>query len=363
MGSIDNRLAALAGSHVFLTGGAGLIGRQVRAQLLEAGASVSVLDNLSAADRDTYALCGVNLDSPDLAVGSVHDTRLVAEHIARADYVVHAAAHSTVAGCLADPDTAFASNIAGTETVLRAAARSPRLKRLVFLSSAQVYGHGSASRTHEQVFTEDAPAQPLNLYASAKLWGEAQTRFLLNHAGVDYTVLRPFSVYGPGQIPKPKAFNWAIAQLSMYAAIGDPLPLNHGGRQVRDFLHVTDAATGILHALTAPAASRQTLNLGAGRTTSIRQVAEMIQGHFPHAKITDGASSAQDPLGGRADITAMAEALGWEPKMTVADGIADFVTWLHDTPAAIPGWLREEGGAQRLAAWRAVDDTARAARS
>ncbi|MEU1621474.1 NAD(P)-dependent oxidoreductase [Streptomyces sp. NPDC005722] len=354
---------ALTGRRVLLTGGAGLIGRQVHAQLQAAGATVTVLDNLNASDRATYALCGVHPDAPGLAVGSVHDAPLVRSLVADSDYVIHAAAHSTVAGCLADPDTAFAANVAGTETVLRAVADSGHLTRLVFLSSAQVYGHGTGSHTHEQVFTEGSPLRPLNLYASAKLWGEHQTRFLLSHAGVDYTILRPFSVYGRGQIPKPNAFNWAIAQLSMYAAIGDPLPLNHGGRQIRDFLHVNDAATGILHALTAQEASGQTLNLGTAHTTSIAQVAEMIRSHYPHARITEGARSAQDPLGGRADTTRMTAALDWQPRITVNDGISDYVRWLRDTPNAIPGWLREEGSQQRLAAWNAVDTAAKGVRS
>ncbi|MEU6040665.1 NAD-dependent epimerase/dehydratase family protein [Actinomadura sp. NPDC047616] len=133
-------------------------------------------------------------------------------------------------------------------------------------SPAQVYGHGTGDRDREQVFTEDAPVRPLNPYAAAKLSAEHQTRFLLDAAGVDYTVLRPFSVYGEGQIPKQGALSWAIAQLSMYATIGDPLPLNHGGRQIRDFLHATDAATGIVRALVAPAACRQPSISAPGRS-------------------------------------------------------------------------------------------------
>ncbi len=339
----------LGGATVLITGGAGLIGCQVRDHLQRAGAKVTVLDNLSAYDSATQAVLGVDPGDSHLVVGDICDEDLVRDLVAGSDYVIHAAAHSTVAGCTSDPATAFRSNIAGTQTVLRAVASTGTVRRLVFISSAQVYGHGTAGNDKIQVFTEDQPAGPLNPYASAKAWGELQTRFLLGPTGAGFTVLRPFSVYGERQIPKPGAYSWVIAQFAMYATIGDPLPLNNGGAQVRDFLHVTDAAAGICRALTAGGASGETLNLGTGRTTSVRQVAELIQAHFPGTRLLDAPRPAQDPLGGRADTTRMAGALRWEPQITVAEGIARYVAWLRGLPEAIPDWLRTEG--DRVASW------------
>jgi nucleoside-diphosphate-sugar epimerase len=233
--------------------------------------------------------------------------------------------------------------------VLRAAAGTGTLRRLAFISSAQVYGHGTGGVGQIQVFAEDQPARPLNPYASAKAWAELQTRFQLGAARAGFTVLRPFSVYGEQQIPKPGAYSWVIAQFAMYAMIGDPLPLNNRGTQVRDFLHVSDAAAGICRALTADGAEGKTLNLGTGRTTSVRQVAELVRAYFPGTRLVDAPRPAHDPLGGRADTSRMIAALGWEPQVTVADGVARYVSWLRAYPAAIPGWLRTEG--DRVAAW------------
>lgn len=351
---MDHWLTALKGSRVLVTGGAGLIGSALRRTLETAEVSVTVLDNLSGYDRATLALLGVDERDPSLQVGDVCDEDLVRVMVDESDYVIHAAAYSTVAGCTRDPETAFHSNIAGTETVLRAVARARNVHRFALISSAQVYGHGTAGSDAVQNFSEDQPFSPLNVYASAKVWGEWQTRFLLESARVDHVVLRPFSVYGEGQIPKPGAYSWVIAQFAMYAMIGQSLPLNNGGRQVRDFLHVEDAATAICRALAAETASGKTINLGTGRITSVRRVAELVRAHFPNAQFQDAPRPAQDPLGGCADITRMTEVLGWEPQITVETGITRYVEWLRAVPAAIPEWLRGEN--DRIASWN-VDAT------
>jgi len=343
----------LHGARVLITGGAGFIGTALRRTLQAAGATLLLLDDLSAYEPATLALLGTGRDDPQLTTGSVADETLVRRMVASADFVVHAAAHSTVGGCAADPATAFRSNMAGTDTVVRAVADTPSVRRFVLLSTAQVYGNGNPALPADQlrVFAEDQPVRPMNLYASAKVWAEFHTTQLLTPAGRDFTVLRPFSVYGPGQVPKPAAPSWVIAQYSMYAALGQQLLLNNGGRQVRDFLFLDDAAHAIALALLAPGASGRVLNLGTGTSTSVRQVAETVSGHFPGTELVHAPRPAQDPLGGRAETDAMAAALGWTPTVTVAEGIARYVDWLRTTPLAIPSWLRAETSESRLAAW------------
>ncbi|WP_199536963.1 NAD-dependent epimerase/dehydratase family protein [Spongiactinospora gelatinilytica] len=198
-----NHLTTLADARLLITGGAGLIGAALASQARSLGAQVIVLDDLSAYDADTYAILGTTRGTPGLTVGDINDRPLIERLTGGSDFVIHAAAYSTVAGCVRNPDAAFAANVAGTYEVLRAAAHARNVQRLVYISSAQVYGHGVAGPDEVQVFTEDQPTNPLNPYAGAKLWGETHTRHLLEAAGVDYTIVRPFSVYGERQIPKP----------------------------------------------------------------------------------------------------------------------------------------------------------------
>ncbi|MEV7189790.1 NAD-dependent epimerase/dehydratase family protein [Kitasatospora sp. NPDC093102] len=345
----------LHGARVLVTGGAGFIGTAVRDALRRAGARPVLLDNLSAYEPATVALLGTGRHDPDLVFGDASDNDLVRHLVHDADFVVHAAAHSTVQGCLADPDTAFRSNLAATDTLVRAVADSPSIRRLILLSTAQVYGHGDpdTDTTRPRLFTETQPYQPLNPYASAKLWAELHTRQLLTAAGRDFTLLRPFSVYGPGQVPKPGAASWVVAQFTMYAALGQELLLNGGGRQVRDFVFRDDAADAIVRALTAPGAAGRTLNLGTGVQTSVSEVAEHVLAHFPGTTVRTAPPAAGDPLGGRADTALMHRVLDWAPAVTVTEGIARYVDWVRSTPAAIPPWMRAETSDGRLAAWTA----------
>lgn len=349
---MTNTLADLKGARVLITGGAGLIGAAIARRLQSAGAIPTMLDNLSGYDASTYSTLGITPTTPGLVVGDINDQSLLRRLVGDSDFVIHAAAYSTVAGCTRDPDAAFHANIAGTHHLLQAAASSKNVRRLVFISSAQVYGHGTEGLDQVQTFTEDQPMSPLNPYATAKLWGEYQTRHLLEAAGVDYAVVRPFSVYGERQIPKPGAWSWVVAQFCMYASLRQPLPLNNSGRQVRDFVHVSDAAQAICLALTAPAASGATFNIGTGRTTSVRQVAELVRGHLPGTEIKAAPRPLHDPLGGRADITRMTRTLDWQPTITVAEGVARYLTWLNATPNAIPDWL--PGEHDRVANWNST---------
>ncbi|MGW5689221.1 NAD-dependent epimerase/dehydratase family protein [Nonomuraea sp. NPDC003754] len=131
-----SHLPALSDTRVLITGGAGLIGAAIAAQLRARGASVTVLDDLSGYDPETYAVLGLTRDAPGLIVGDINDQPLIDRLCRGSDFIIHAAAYSTVAGCLRDPDAAFAANIAGTHHVLQAAATSGTVQRLVFLSSA-----------------------------------------------------------------------------------------------------------------------------------------------------------------------------------------------------------------------------------
>ncbi|MFJ2629242.1 NAD-dependent epimerase/dehydratase family protein [Streptomyces sp. NPDC087532] len=346
----------LTGARVLITGGAGFIGTALRTALTGAGARPALLDNLSAYGPTTLTLLDTGSNDPDLTVGDIGNEPLVRRLVADADYVVHAAAHSSVHGCTTDPQTAVRSNLAGTDIVVRAVAGARNVRRFVLLSTAQVYGHGvpHTPRTeHAGVFTEDQPLDPLNIYANSKLWAEGHTRQLLGMAERDFTVLRPFSVYGPGQVPKPGAASWVVAQFTMYAALGQQLLLNNGGRQVRDFIFRDDVADAIVRSLTAPAASGQTLNLGTGAQTSVREVAEHIRRHFPEAEIVDAPRVAQDPLGSCADTTRMRSVLNWSPSVRVEDGVDRYVQWVRTAPNAIPDWMRAETSTSRVIAWRA----------
>ncbi|MFJ3841298.1 NAD-dependent epimerase/dehydratase family protein [Streptomyces sp. NPDC090054] len=172
--------------------------------------------------------------------------------------------------------------------------------------------------------------------------GEAQTAVILDKANVSHTSVRYFSVYGEPQTVKEGSHSWVVAWMAMRAKLGLPLHLNGAGRQVRDFVHVEDIAAATIHAMLAPGADRQTLNVGTGRATPIADVARLIRNHYPDAEFQDRPLPEGDPLGGTADTSRMTAALDWKPTITVAEGVARYVAWLDNTPGALPDFLRRE---------------------
>ncbi|MFC7220373.1 NAD-dependent epimerase/dehydratase family protein [Streptomyces polyrhachis] len=332
-------LHRLAGSTVLVTGAGGLIGSRVTARLRELGARPISVCKLDAYPPEVYRRrVGIDPDDPDFVVGDIAEPSLVRHAMRGCDYVIHAAA------CTRAPVAAIDANVSGTQHVLDAAARSGSVRRLVFVSSASVYGNGTSGPAPTR-FTEDAAVHPVSVYGTSKVWGEYQTAAVLGAADVSYAVVRYFSVYGEPQVVKEGSHSWVVAWFAMRAALGLPLHLNGGGAQIRDFVHVDDIATGTLHALAAPGAHRQTVNIGTGVATTIRQVAELVARYHSGCDLVETPMPPGDPEGGYASLTHMIKTLGWRPGITAPEGVARYVRWLTRTPDAIPAWLRHEAAA------------------
>ncbi|MFJ7909174.1 NAD-dependent epimerase/dehydratase family protein [Kitasatospora sp. NPDC096204] len=189
----DPRLRELTGASVLVTGGGGLVGSRIVAQLAACGAVPIVLDRFDAYPQPVRDLFRVDRHGARVVLGDVRERATVKWLTGRADYVIHAAAYADVAACTRRPDTAFAANAHGTQTVLDAVVASP-VKRLVFVSSAAVYGDGTPAGDGVVRFSEDRPLNPISVYANTKLWGERQVRLMLGGSGTACSIVRYFSV-------------------------------------------------------------------------------------------------------------------------------------------------------------------------
>lgn len=351
-------LDRLKGATVLVTGGAGLIGSRICAQLRALGARPLAVCTLDAYPPHIYRdLFGIDAAGEDVIEGDVRDAALMARTVARCDYVIHAAALADVAACTRSPRTAIDTNITGTQVVLDAVAATERVRRLVYVSSASVYGDGNPEETHrpdlltmrqllESVygriatqFQESAPLRPVSVYANSKAWGERQTALTLGGVGTSYTVVRYFSVYGDPQTIKPGSHSWVVAWFAARAQAGMPLHLNGGGHQVRDLVHVDDVAEATLQALVSPQAHTQILNIGTGKATRVRDVADLVSAHYPGARLVETPMPPGDPMGGYASTRRMQTMLGWSPTIALPDGVARYVEWLRTHPAAVPDWM------------------------
>ncbi|MFH9138242.1 NAD-dependent epimerase/dehydratase family protein [Streptomyces sp. NPDC017524] len=342
--TVRSRLDKLRDARVVVTGGGGLVGSRLTRLLHGAGAAVTVLDRMDAYPESGHETFGVARGGARLVVGDVRDADTVGRLLREADFVVHAAAYADVAACTRRPDIAFRANVEGTQVVLEQVARHP-VRRLVMVSSASVYGDGVPSAGGPQVFHEDQPLHPVSVYANSKLWAEHQTRLMLGaSSGSEYAVVRYFSVYGEPQIPKPGSHSWMVPWLSLQARLGRPMRLNGGGDQVRDLIHVDDVAEATALALIEERMAEQTVNVGTGRPTSVREVADLIAPYFPGARQIVTPRPDGDPLGGYASTERSRELLRWQAGVEVREGVDRYVRWLLATPEAMPRWLADAAG-------------------
>jgi UDP-glucose 4-epimerase len=300
---------------VFFTGGAGFIGMHVIPMLLERGYNVRLFDNMFRGDRDKVAELTstgrVELIDQDVRYGgAVHQAMKGCES------VIHFAAVS-INKSQADPYESIDINMVGNHNVFAAAA-DHGVRRLVFASSASVYGDPRKIPMHE-----DDPLHPLTPYCISKRAGEDLLDFYQRRSGLSWIALRFFNVYGEGQ--KTTAYytsviNHFVARLKN----GQPPVIDGKGEQSMDFIHVHDIARATVLALEAER-DNLPVNVGTGIDTSIATLARILIDAV--GADVEPQFNPRDVLVARraADTARAREVLGFEPTITVEEGMTNLV--------------------------------------
>jgi nucleoside-diphosphate-sugar epimerase len=242
-----------------VTGAGGFIGPALVQTLLERGASVRALVGPSLGTA--RVLAGPRLEN---AAGDVGDQSLLAELVHGTDLAVHLAGPASVARSFEQPADYVRVHVQGTLNVLEDC-RKAGVRRLVYLSSAEVYG-----RSLSPQIAENHAVAPRSPYAAAKASAELFVRMAAETHGTGAIILRPFSVYGPGA-----AADSLIPTIVRQARSGSEVVL-HDLRPVRDYCHVTDLADAVVRSSTAALSGVQTFNVGTGRGLSVAEVARII---------------------------------------------------------------------------------------
>ncbi|PZP13152.1 MAG: epimerase [Brachybacterium faecium] len=292
--------------HLLITGGSGFIGQHTVDVALAAGFRVTVLD------RRRSSQAGIRYIQ-----GSVMDQDLVRELVAETDCVVHLAAIADVSECERNPEESYTVNVEGSTNVLRAAKQAGG-RRVVIASSASVYGGAGP-------FHETAPKKPDSTYARTK-WAMEQ---FARAGDSNVCILRYFSVYGQGQLPKPDSFSWPVATFCVRALQGEPLLVHGEGLQTRDFVNVKDVAAATIAGCLSEATG--VMNIGTGVGTSILDLARLVQTSVPGTQISVGAPRPEhDPWGGAGVIERARELLCWTPKVDLMSGLESYIGWLRE---------------------------------
>jgi UDP-glucose 4-epimerase len=324
---------------VLVTGGAGYIGSHTVLALRDAGEAVVVLDDLSTGFRSAVPA------DIRLVVGDVGDatllTRTIADH--GVEEIVHFAAKLLVPESVTDPLGYYLANTVKTRALF-AAAVSAGVKRIVFSSTAAVYGMPA-----ENPVSEDAPTEPISPYGSSKLMSEWMLRDIAASHGVRYVALRYFNVAGADPALRSGQSSRVATHLIKVASqvvlgkrrhldvFGADYPTPDGSC-IRDYIHVTDLAdahVGALHHLRR-GGNNLVLNCGYGRGYSVLEVAEAVKRVAgADFAVVMGPRRPGDPPTLVARANRIRRELGWQPRYDdLATIVEHALAWERTLPLA-----------------------------
>ena len=319
----------MEGKRVLITGGAGFIGSNLAHHLSE-GNEVIVMDDLSTGKM-------ANLDG---FKGKFieQDIRELDELPKGIDYVFHLAAYISVPGSVLEPEKNDDINISGTEKVL-AASRNADVEKLVFASSAAVYGDVPEK---DLPVHEDRGLRPASPYAGSKMTAEDYCLAYNDMFGLRATVLRMFNVYGPRQDPNSQYA--AVVPAFIKRVMKGERPIIYGdGGQTRDFIHVGDVARAFELAAGSRAADGQVMNIASGKGTSIKALAhEVARAAGKKMEPVFKAPRPGDVMHSVASVAKAKKILGWIAKIPLSEGLGTVLEYLGN------GRVKRSGGKRRL---------------
>ena len=311
-------LQVLAGSNgarrILVVGGAGYIGSVLCGRLLAEGYRVRVLDPLLYGDESLRAF--THQPNFELLRGESRDVAAIVASMRDVDAVVHLGEIVGDPACALDEAATLEINHFGTRQVAQVA-KGFGVSQFIYASSCSVYG------ASDEVLTEDAPLNPISLYARAKIAAE-RSLLELQTAAFRPVIFRFGTVYGLSRRPR---FDLVVNVLAAGAASDGRIRID-GGDQWRPFVHVVDVARSISIALRTPAEAigGELFNVGSdAQNHTIGQIGEMVCQRVPTTSVRYSASSG-DRRNYRVSFAKIRSRLGFEPKMTVSQGIAEIVS-------------------------------------
>lgn len=310
-----------------VTGGSGFIGSHLSEELVRRGHRVRVVDSLVTGKRRNLD----HLPTVEFVQGDLADFSVAERAVEGVDFVLHQAAIPSVPRSVADPIASNQANVTASLNVL-VAARDAGVKRLVYAGSSSAYGN-----TPTLPKREDMATNPLSPYALQKLVVERYCQLFTDLYGFETVTTRYFNVFGPRQDPGSpysgviSLFSTAILERRQPTIYGD-------GEQTRDFTYVTNVVDGVLRASEAPNVAGEVINVATGGRISLNRLLRVMNGIVG----TDIQPIYKEPRAGdvrdsQADIGKAKTLLGYEPSVSLEEGLARTLEWSRAESAPTPG--------------------------
>ena len=309
-----------------ITGGLGFIGTKIIERLSQEGHKIVCVDN-----KDTYGIItpnelnkliawrtrNWNHKNVSIINGDLLDRDVCLKSFrGRPEIVIHMATYPRAKIVDEDPILGIPKVIDTTTNLLWHASKF-HTKKFVYISSSMVYGD------FKDGTREDSSTKPQNIYGEAKLTGERLTKLFAKRDGLNYVIVRPSGVFGPGDLP-----DRVVSKFFDKAMRNEIITLHNGENKV-DFTYRHDAAYGIIKAAVSEVANTS-FNITAGNATSLRTLAETI------IDITGSQSELQDtgnhklyPMRGTLDISRAKDLLDYQPKFSLRQGLESYYEWIR----------------------------------
>ena len=313
---------SFGGRKILVTGGAGFVGGALTRRLVDSGARVTVLDDLFTGKAETIPT------GAEFVHGSVTDRALVDELVSAHGLVFHLAARNIIAST-ANPRDDFETNIGGTLNILLAA-RASRVDRIVYASSASVYGNPRSIPINE-----DDQATLLSPYAVSKFSGENYCTAFYESYGLPTACVRYSNVYGPGQRPD-NPYCGVVSKFLADVQAGRSVTVHGDGEQTRDYTFISDAVEATMLAAIHPRAEGEVFNVGTGIETSVNALAASI-GIALGKPVDVQHIDRRDIDNIRRRVVNIEKArrmLRWTPQVTLDRGLLETAEWFVESQFA-----------------------------
>jgi UDP-glucuronate 4-epimerase len=310
-------------ANYLVTGAAGFIGGRTSEMLVQDGHTVVGVDNMNDAYdprmkeyrlRRLQAMKGFTFHQLDISEKSIID-RFKNEKF---DAVINLAARAGVRFSVEDPWVFVQSNVIGTLNMLELC-KETGTRKFIIASTSSIYGEDPPYPTPESA----SSSEPLQPYAASKKGAEAMCHAYHHLYGIDISVVRYFTVYGPAGRP-----DLALFRFVQWISEGRPVRVNGDGEQSRGFTFIDDIARGTILALKP--VGYDVINLGGHEVITINNLIKLIEEVVgKKANVQYGPPNPADMFTNHADVTKAGELLGWEPQFDMRAGVKRLVEWYN----------------------------------
>ena len=309
--------------NILITGGAGFIGYHIAKKLLQEGYFVRVFDNLYRGDIDKFHSLKIE-NKVQFIEGDIRYLPRLLDACEGIDYIFHEAA-DCINKSLQNPSESFDINVVGTSNLFEAA-KIKQIKKIIFASSASVYGDPD-----KLPMDENSPIKPITPYCIGKYATEKIAEYYSRFHNIDYIGFRYFNVYGPRQNVDAYYTNVVILFLKRIMN-GEPPIINGDGKQSMDFIHVDDIANANILAIESNI-KNEIFNLGTNKSTTIAELAAILIRAFDDTKVQPKFNATKSFVKERrADFRKAKKLLGWQPKINVEDGMLELAKDIINNP-------------------------------